>query len=451
MKKQVKYPYVLTEIFLYLVCSVFLLFPGFHGYYFIQDEKAIAFFLIFGGYLGLMGLFTLEMIIGGWVKPVSPIVLWKKASWAQRFAVFYAAFSLLSTILSPYQQWAWIGMSRYEGMISIGLYCGVFLCVSVFARTQKRMWNVFACSMIVFCGICMLQMMGYNPLWLYPDGLNYFDANKLYAGIYLGTIGNADLVASLLCLVIPAFSFRIVNDRREPDVLMITAAVLCTVVLIWMDVKAGVFGMAAGIWCSLPRLVPVSKRERRGLRAAVFGGILLSLAVIWLFPFDGMLYEANQLLHGNWNDQFGSGRVYIWKQVLQRVPSQLLFGSGPDTMMSAGIEGFGFTGETGQTFGTFVDTAHNEYLNVLFHQGIFAMLSYIGILITCVGKWLCQNKWERHMAGLGCGILCYCVQAMFGLSMCMTAGIFWVMLGVFENSLNKAAKGSSLCRSGNTY
>lgn len=398
-----------------------------------------------------MALFTIEMMLGGWVKPISPRTMWKKASWTQRFAVLYATFSVLSTILSPYRQWAWIGMSRYEGMLTIGLYCGAFLCVSVFARPTKRLWTIFAISMIAFCVICILQMMGYNPFWLYPDGLTYFDANKLYAGIYLGTIGNADLIASLLCLVIPVFLFKSINGHWKLDTLMIIAFVLSVIVLIWMDIKAGLIGIAVGVWFSLPKLFPFPPKARRYLWLTVGIGAFLVLVIIWAFPFNGILYEANQLLHGNWDNQFGSGRVYIWKEVLQRIPKQFLFGSGPDTMMAAGIAGFGFTGETGQTFGTFVDTAHNEYLNVLFHQGVFAMLSFVAILMTCIGKWLRQDKWDRSITGLGCGILCYCIQAMFGLSMCMTAGVFWVMLGMLENISNEAAKESSLCRSGNTY
>ena len=54
MKPKTSYPHVVTEVFLCLAFSVFLLFPGLHGYQTIQDEKALAFYLLFGVLLALL-------------------------------------------------------------------------------------------------------------------------------------------------------------------------------------------------------------------------------------------------------------------------------------------------------------------------------------------------------------------------------------------------------------
>lgn len=440
MEIKVRFPYVLTDIFIYLVITVFLLFPGFHGYLTIQDEKSVLFYFFFGGYLILMALFSFEMILGGHLKFITPLAMWKKADWTQRFAVLYLLFSLISTIFSPYQSWAWTGMSRHEGMITISLYCIIFLCVSTFARPRNSFWTLFALSMIVFCVICLLQMAGFNPFSLYPSGLSYSDANELYAGIYLGTIGNADLAAALLCLSIPILISRVIDSHRKPDFIMIVALLLSIIVLIQMDVKAGLVGVFGGLWLALPLSLPVKASTRKYLWLLIFSGIVTALLFIYFVPSNGTLYEANQVLHGNWDDRFGSGRIYIWKQVLQQIPHQFFWGSGPDTMMAAGIAGFPFISESGQSFETFVDTAHNEFLNVLFHQGIFALISYVGILITCLAKWARSNRSTSTTSGLGCAIICYSVQSFFGLSMCMTSGIFWVILGLFEFTLNQDTK-----------
>lgn len=444
MKKQVKYPYVITDIFVCLVFSLFLLFPGTGGYGSIQDEKSWMFYVLFGGYLFIMLLFTAETMLVGWIKPTSPLKMWKKATWAQRFIVLYFLTSLVSTLASPYRDLAWKGMSRYEGMITIGLYCGVALCVSVFGTPKKRTWKIFSLSMCIFCIICILQMLDLNPLGLYPAELRYSDANKLYAGVYLGTIGNADLVAALLCLAIPIFLMHAVNDGGKKEWIIITALVLSVIVLFWMDVKAGLVGLFIGLWFSAPTAFPMNVRNKRRMLLAVPVCTSLALLLIWAVPFDGILYEIHQCLHGNWADEFGSGRIYIWKQVLQKSAKQILLGSGPDTMMAANIAGFDFIGELGFAIETFVDTAHNEYLNVLFHQGVFALVAFIGILVSCMVKWFRLNQWDRHTAGLGCAVMCYCVQAMFGLSMCLTAGFFWVVLGMFLGVLNQADKGDVL-------
>ncbi len=444
MKKQVKYPYVTTEIFVYLVFSLFLLFPGTGGYGSIQDEKAWMFYVLFGGYLFIMLLFTAEMMLVGWVKPIHPLKMWQKASWTQRIIVLYFLVSLVSTLASPYRDLAWKGMSRYEGMITIGLYCGVALCVSVFGIPKERTWKIFSLSMCAFCLICVLQMVDLNPLGLYPADLRYSDANKLYAGVYLGTIGNADLVAALLCLAIPIFLMHAVNDDGKIEWIILAAFVLSIIVLFWMDVKAGLVGLFVGMWFAAPAAFPMNGLAKKRMFLAVPVCTLLALLLIRAVPLNGTLYEIHQCLHGNWADEFGSGRIYIWKQVLKKAANQIFLGSGPDTMMAANIAGFDFSGELGFAVETYVDAAHNEYLNVLFHQGVFALVAFIGVLVSCVVKWFWQNQWDRHTAGLGCAMMCYCVQAMFGLSMCLTAGFFWVVLGMFVCVLNQADKGDVL-------
>ena len=144
------------------------------------------------------------------------------------------------------------------------------------------------------------------------------------------------------------------------------------VVLVIMDVKAGWMGVVLGGLLSLPVVAPVKKEYRKWLWAAVVVLLLSGLLLVYTAPITGMMYELQQVLHGNWGDHFGSGRVSIWRQVLQKVPDRLFWGVGPDTMYAAGIR-----------LGTvIIDCAHNEYLNVLFHQGLFGLFSYLMILIT---------------------------------------------------------------------
>lgn len=84
-----------------------------------------------------------------------------------------------------------------------------------------------------------------------------------------------------------------------------------------------------------------------------------------------MLGEAHEILQGRAEDEFGSGRVFIWKNVWQAVKERPLFGGGPDTLshrITAYFERYDEATNIMRRSG--IDTAHNEYLNILANQGI---------------------------------------------------------------------------------
>ena len=435
-----KYPYVLTKLFAMLSVSLFLLFPGLGGYYHIQDEKAICFYVIFGGYLGLMLLFTLEMAMMGHIKLATPAALWRKASVVQKAAVMYFIFTLISALLSPNRAQTWLGMSRYEGALTIAIYCGCFLCVSAFAPEGEQIAEIFGVAMTVFCVICLLQMHGYNPLWLYPDGLTYFDANVAYPGIYLGTIGNADYVAAVVCMAAALFGVSAMRGTGIRQRLLLIPFVLCVAVLLKMQVQAGILAIVCGGLLSLAVVIPGSVRRRWICLAVVLVLAAAGLTAVLVLPMQGTLYELQQVLKGNWNENFGSGRIYIWKQVLRLIPDRPLFGAGPDTMMAAQIPGYDFIAPDGYVLKTAIDAAHNEYLNILYHQGILGLAAYLLILGATAVKWVrCAPK-NTSAAALGSAVLCCCIQAFFGIGVYMTSGIFWVLLGLLERQTTKERK-----------
>ena len=437
VKQTIKFPLILTNTYLVLMSSVFILWPGAGGYAAIQQGKYHAFLILTCSYLGLMALFSLQMILTGQLAIPKPMNIARSFSSTQWMILLYLLFTTISTLLSPHRNQALIGMTRNEGLLTHFLYCSTFLCVSSFVRIKRWMGWILSSTMVCFCGICLLQMQGLNPLNLYPDGLTYFDANINYSGIYLGTIGNADLVAALLCLTLPIVTVLAFQRKDRFGYLYLLPAVLCVVVLIEMNVQAGIIGVGLGLLLSFPKMLPLSQKQRRIAYATVVLLLLCALTMVFLSDVQsGSIYELREVLHGNWKDEFGNGRVLIWRQLLERIPENLLFGTGPDTMSAYEIPGyFWYHAETDTTIPLMVDVAHNEYLNILFHQGIFALLSYIGALAVTAIRWLRTDDPKGIV--LGCGVLCYCIQAFFGFSMCPTASLFWLMWALLERLLNE--------------
>ena len=423
-----------TEGWLLLMLTVFPLFCGFEGYSRISEAKFALFCILCGGYAGLMLLLGLEGLLIGAVKPVSPLALLKKSSWPQRFVLLYMAFTWVSALASPFFPDTVVGMSRYEGALSLTLYGLCFLLLSVWGKARARLLAALGGSVTLLCILCFLQLLGLNPLSLYPAGLNYYDAGVKYVGEYLGTIGNTDLLAAFFCLVIPVFWIALLRLRDRRRFLLLIPLALSLTVLLWMRVLAGLLGVFLGGLLCLPAVLPAGKRLRRGLAAAVLALLLLALAAFYFADAGaGLAHELHELLHGRGDPAFGSGRLFIWRQVWERLPARLLFGAGPDTMLAAGLAPFQrVDAATGRTVVAQIDAAHNEYLNVLFHQGLFALLSYLGLLLSLARRRLREARERPLSAMLGGAALCCCVQAFFGISTPITAPLFWLALALPE-------------------
>ena len=438
-KPTFRFPYWLTDGLVLLAVSLFVLFPGTEGYRNLQHAKFVLFLVLFGGYLILMLLFSAELMLVRHVRPPSPRTLWKRAGPARKCIVGFWAASVLSAAFSPFGAQTLLGMSRQEGLVTITIYCGVFLCVSAFARPKFWWALVFGGSMMVFDVICLLQMQGFNPLGLYPEGCTFLDANIKYGGVYLGTTGNADLTAALLCLAIPLFWILILRRKERLRWTLLLPLALSLAVLIGMDVQAGLVAVILGTVLTIPAVLPVSRRGRIWLWAGAAAVLAAGLVLVLLSKSTaGTVFELREILRGNWDPNFGSGRIYIWREVLRRVPDRLLLGTGPDTMAAALIPGYvHIDAVTGEAMQFYVDVAHNEYLNILYHQGLLALIPYLGALIISAVRWLRCSRKDGTAAALGGAVLCYGIQAMFGFSMCQTAGLFWIAWGLLEGTCSR--------------
>lgn len=429
------YPHLLTDGLLVLAGTVFLLYPGTQGYAAIQQAKVGCFYLLFGGYLALMLLFTAEMLVTRQIHLPAPKAVWYNMSIAQKGVLLYWLFSLISALTSDYFPLTLRGLTRDEGLLTITLYCMTFLCVSFFARPKRWLLDAFAAAMTAFSAICLLQLAGFNPLHLYPDGTNYFGAGIDYAGEYLGTVGNADLTAAVLCMAFALLAVAAWKGKETRRVLYAIVSALCLAALLLSRVRAGILAVVVGAVLFAPLLATTKKRRR--LLLVCDGALVLLVILAVSTATGGTLYELRCLLHGDVQDDFGSGRIYIWRQVLSLVPQHLWFGTGPDTMAAASILwGGSYQDKLGGTLNIMIDTAHNEYLGILYHQGIFALLAYLAALADILRR-LVRRRDDAVCAALGTAVVGYLIQAFFGFSMCASAGLFWLLLGLLENGLSR--------------
>lgn len=425
-------PAFITGIYIALMLTVFLLWFDGNGYRAITAAKLPVFYVLSGAYI--VGMLALVIVEKRFPKL-------KALSAVQWLIIAYLLITLLSALFSPNSAKTWIGATRYEGALTISIYCLTFMLISLYGRAEKWLLWPLGTGVTALCIVCIIQLLGYNPFSLYPKGLDFYGAGKSYIGQYLGTVGNTGLLAAYFCVVIPIMWVSILRLEGKKRFLLLLPLGLSLLVLVKMNVMAGIVGIVFGGALSLPQVVR-DKKKRRIIAWLLLAAVICVIAFLYIADIDAdMLHEAHEMLHGNISDSFGSSRIYIWKNVLSLVPDRLLLGAGPDTLALADIKPFTrYDADMDKLFTAHIDTAHNEYLNVLYHQGVFALVAYLGALIVSLLKWIKQSEKNTAVAIMGAAVLCYCVQAFFGISMFITAPYLWISLGLLESSYNKKPK-----------
>jgi hypothetical protein len=142
------------------------------------------------------------------------------------------------------------------------------------------------------------------------------------------------------------------------------------------------------------------------------------------------IYQAREILHGRIADEFGTNRVYIWRNALSEFPHHsALIGSGPDTFLYA------FPDKAHLVYGEVYDKAHNEYLQILICQGILGLLCFLvflgALLIKSVRKVL--KNTDPLLLAVTVAFIGYCVQAFFNISLPIASQTLWCLAGVMAS------------------
>ena len=492
----------ITDIYIYVMLSLFPLFTGIEGYANVTISKYVFFVSVTCIWL----LVLLVLKIAALRKKVST-----ELTLVELFVLLYLVFCIVSSAFSPYGDSVLVGEGRFDGLVTIVLCVCIFFGVSLYARPKKTYIYAAAAAVTINCIVAVLQLLGYNPLWLFPGDFDYYDAGVKFTSTFLGTIGNADLFSAYICLVLPLVCIHYITDKKRPMFLLPTI-LLTAFSLFVCGVSGGMLALAITALIAAPIIIRSGERLRRALEivvvisvavflevslkfadtasgvtvdfvfsrySKVLAALLFVFTILWLFfqkreftekPLkvffsafsvvtvviglitvyfwkgtEGTVYELSQVLHGNIRDSFGSSRILIWRKTLELVPKRLLLGGGSGTLaLRLDVNFSRFVEETGKTLTSNVDNAHNDYLGILVNTGLLSLLTYVSAQVLSFVKAVRSAKPE--LLCLAFALLCYWVQAFFGLGLFLVSPLMWLLWGLLVSVL-KGYKTNIGCRS----
>lgn len=404
-------PYKLTSIYISALLLVFPLWTGFEGYADITRAK-------FALYAALTLAWAAGAVISALIGRVRPKIDLPFAL-AVLLTLLWALFSYLASPFSP-SPMGW----RYDGIAMYALYAITALGVMGYGVIHKYYVNLLAISVTLCSLVAVLQLCGFNPLWLYPNGWDYYGAGVWYSGSFLGTIGNTNLLGAFMSLACPLLGFSAI-EGRGPRLWLLLPAALGALVTALARSEAGLVGIGVSALIYIPYYV--YQRNRKAARALIIClacCLLAALAALRLWdPGAGTLHEAHEILCGRVEDSFGSSRVAIWREGARLFSERPLLGGGPGSFgLRSTLEFSRYAPESGLTFTTRADNAHSSILSLLVDAGapgaLFA-LAAAGVSLR-----------RRGFSPGGASLAAYFAQSLFSTGTVFTLPLAMALMAV---------------------
>jgi O-antigen ligase len=165
------------------------------------------------------------------------------------------------------------------------------------------------------------------------------------------------------------------------------------------------------------------------------GSILLILLQAKNLLPTALAAQLEKVSYFNWNTEWGNGRGRIWTFALKvygeaNLPRKL-FGVGPDCLNSY-IEAY-YSEEVRLLWGDMVLTnAHNEWFNILISDGLFGCVSYIGIFVTALYRFLKVKPRDLVMTAVAAAAVSYMAYDFFCYQEVLCTPFIFILLGIGE-------------------
>ena len=364
--------------------------------------------------------------------------------------ILILAFLLLivaSTFLSSDIKTSIFGhTSRYEGLITFITYICIYLCAKKFFRYEnyKELFN------ILFIVYMLIGILGIAQRYI-----NFFVLFPIFNKGICATFGNSNFFGSFISIVLPItiaiFVFKGNKRAFILSLVMFFNLISCTVRSAWV---------AFIIYFIIFLIYLIKEKNIKYFKRLVFCIICFTSIFIFLFnepklirkriqldnknkrakimsidrQINKTVKELNQTKETGNYSKVGSGRIEIWSMTLKLIKQVPIFGCGTDNLYN-GLQKY--CPEEFDTFfnrtNTYVDKAHNEYLNIAATTGIPSLIVYLIFLSLVLFPKLKIMFKDKTILILSLAIGSYLIQAFFNISTLGIAPLLYMILGLIDN------------------
>ena len=327
---------------------------------------------------------------------------------------------------------------RGEGLITIISYIATF---TIFAKGYSYIPKNFKVIIVAIVVICIYSILQANL----PFGIDLPFGNTDYFGVAEATMGNQNFLSSYICLFLPMFCYYYLKVDKNTSLILI--ALLFVTLVYTKTLNAYTVFIIMFILISIYVIVRSKNKEKILIKVLLMILIFVLLFImvdfinegIYSQELFGLKNELNNIM--NKDEEFGTGRLRIWKRVVMAIGNNHILGVGPDSLKNEFEDKqYHLDGDSDVLNSVIVDKAHCEYLHIGVTTGIPSMIVYIlFVIIICakltkivfkINRENIKNNDKLFITMILISIISYLAQAIGNISVVQVAPVFWAMLGI---------------------
>jgi len=319
----------------------------------------------------------------------------------------------------------WGEVIRYEGLLALFYYYLLFLNVKNI-NNEKYKRNIIKVLIIT----AILQL-AYSFLQVYTDSsmIMHFP----YKHMAIGVIGNPNFYGSYMVMLtlITAVLYSIEGKSKY-----LWLTILFFIGLCLASSTAPFLGFVLAYVFFFLVFFKRIKFKKFILLTTILIGLFFTIdkSVIYVHEnlFGNVIYdiynikkEVTNSVNNVKSENFGNGRIKLWKNTLPVAKKYFWVGCGIDN----------FANVYPQSNYLIFDKAHNIYLQMLVTNGIFALVTYC---VVCLIIFIKGFKFKNaFLISLFIAFVGYSIQAFANISVIDVAPIFYIILGLLYTNENK--------------
>lgn len=302
--------------------------------------------------------------------------------------LIFISLNILSTLFSANKKISVLGLTssyRYDGLLSLLCYFVIYYASKYYFSSFKATKILLILTASFICFVAIFQFVSFQQLNI--------DTNYTL-GIAMGTLGNSNYMGSFCLLFLPIFICLFFFNNKYSSFVNLLLCAIFGLTIILTSCRSAWLGLAFFL---LLFFVYAIKNFNKNLCFKI--GILVLIFIVAIFMvifFEN--YTGNHIisfkvkslindfasLKNGISLELGTARLKIWNMVIPVIKNEPLLGCGPDNLP------LGLYKHSTKPFlkwimesGTFVDKAHNDYLQIAACTRNSFVNSLFSVFILC--------------------------------------------------------------------